>query len=138
MLNVKLFDPDRNLFLRQVAVSILIGVVGSTLIVMFLTTFLSLSGALGLLLWIIGFNTAMTGFSLVDKTRDALKHRLSGSVGAGIINAVMTLGVLTGLSLYVTGTALFGLMDWALLSGLGGLCGALGGWLAIKYLRLRK
>jgi len=124
--------------LRQGAVSVLIGVIGSTLIVMFLTTFLSISGALGLLPWIIGFNTAMTGFSLIDKTRDALKHRLPFSVGAGIINAVMTLGVLTGLALYVTGTTLFGLMDWALLSGLGGPCGALGGWLAIKYLGLRK
>jgi hypothetical protein len=138
MLHVKLFHPDRNLLLRQGAVSILIGVVGSTLIVMFLTTFLTLSGALGLLPWIIGFNTAMTGFSLVDKTRDALKHRLPASVGAGILNVIMTLGVLTGLSIYVTGTALFGLMDLALLSGLGGLCGAMGGWLAVKYFRLRK
>jgi hypothetical protein len=137
MLRSKLFDIETIYLLRQGAISVSIGVVGTTLIVMFLATFLTLSWTLGLLPWIVGFNTAMSGFSLVDKTRDALKHKLPLSVGAGILNVVMTLTVLTGLSFYFTGIALFGITDLALLSGLGGLCGALGGWLAIKYLKFK-
>ncbi len=138
MLNLKLFDSKKVLLWRQGVFSILIGVVGTTLIVMFLTTLLTLSRALGLIPWIIGFNTAMTGFSLVDKTRDALKHRIPVSVGAGILNVIMTLAVLTGLSFYFAGIALFDLSDLVLLSAIGGLCGGFGGWLAIKYFRLKK
>jgi hypothetical protein len=133
-----LVDPDNLQLLRQGAVSVLIGVVGTTLILMFLATFLTLSRTLDFLPWVIGFNTAMTGFSLVEKSRDVLRRWLPASVGAGILNVVLTLGVVSGLSFYVTGAALFALLDLALLLGLGGLCAALGGWLAIKHCRFKE
>ena len=82
--------------------------------------------------------TAMTGYSLVEKTRASLKYRHIASIGAGISNVLITAGVLTGLSVYSIGINLFSSVDLTIFLVIGTAGSELGAWLAVKYHKLNK
>jgi len=81
---------------------------------------------------IIAFNTAMTGFSLLDKSGRLIMRRHLAAATAGIANVGITLAALTLLSNYFAGENLIGLSRWGLCFAIGAACGAFGGWLAMK------
>ncbi len=83
MFNWEIFENKKIILLYQTASAVLIGVCGTILVIMLLATILPLSKAVNFIPWLIGFNTAMTGYSLVEKTRDSLKYRHIVSIGAG-------------------------------------------------------
>lgn len=118
--------------------SILVGVFGALLLVLFLSTLMDVFLAVKFVPWIIAFNTTITGYSLLDKTRDRLKHKQTSSVGAGILNVIITYIVLTLIFDYLLGEYLFS--GWGLvfflIIGIG--CSKLGAMLAIKYFKLKK
>ena len=138
MLNWDLFENKKIIGLRQIISAILIGAGGTLIILMFLTTILPLSKAFNFIPWLIGFNTAMTGYSLVEKTRDSLKYRHIVSIGAGILNALIIAGILIALSVYTLGANLFGLVDLLIFFIIGAVCSEFGAWLAVKYFKLNK
>jgi hypothetical protein len=119
------------------AYSIFAGVMGTILISLFLNTFLHVFEAVRFIPWIMAFTTAITGYSLLDKTRDQLKHKHISSIGAGIINVIITYVVLTFLFVYMEGGFLFGLWDLIIFLIVGIVCSELGALLAIKYFKLK-
>jgi hypothetical protein len=138
MFNWEIFENKKIILLYQTASAVLIGVCGTILVIMLLATILPLSKAVNFIPWLIGFNTAMTGYSLVEKTRDSLKYRHIVSIGAGISNVLITAGVLIGLSVYTFGANLFGLVDLLIFLVIGAACSGVGAWLAVKYFKLNK
>ena len=125
-------------FSSKFAYAILAGVIGTTLIFLFLNTFLHVFEAVRFIPWIIAFNAAITGYSLLDKTRDQLKHKHISSMSAGILNVIITSAVFTSLFIYLIGEFLFSPWDIVLFLAIGIVCSELGAILAIKYFRLKK
>lgn len=116
--------------------AIFIGVAGSMLLVIFFTGVMSLSTIEKSLPWIIGFNAALTGYNLMNKTGNTLKHRRICSVGAGIVMVIITAVLLDVIFLYLMGGHLIFLTELMVLIVLGSVFSGFGAILAIKYLTL--
>ena len=84
----------------------------------------------------IAFNTAMTGFSLIEKTRDRMVHKHLSAVCAGLINVILTCGILKIFSFYLLAENLIDYKMILILLTVGTVCSALGAWLAVKYFKL--
>jgi len=124
--------------LGKVAYSIFVGVFGTVLLVLFLFSFLDIYVVVKILPWIIGLNTAITGYSLLDKTRDQFKYKQIYSIGAGILNVLITYLILSLGSYYMLEEYLFGRWCLTLFLVIGIVCSELGALLAIKYFKLKK
>ena len=138
MFNWEISENKKIILLYLIASAVLIGVCGTILVTMFLTTFLPISKVVNFIPWLIGFNTAMTGFSLVEKTRDRIVHKRSSAICAGLVNVILTCGILTIFSFHFLGENLLGSIMILSLLTIGAVCSALGAWLAVKYLKLDK
>jgi hypothetical protein len=138
MLNRDVFENDKIILLYQITCAVLIGVCGTILVAMFLATFLSIFKVVNLIPWLIGFNTAMTGFSLIEKTRDRILHKHLWAVVAGLVNVVLTCGILTIASFHFLAENLLGFGVILFLLIIGAVCSELGARLAVKYLKLNK
>jgi len=135
MLNWDLFENQKFIWLRQIISAVLIGAGGTLIILMFLATIMPLSKAVNFVPWLIGFNTAMTGYSVVEKTRTSLKNRYMVSIGAGLLTVFITALILIVLSIYTFGANLFGLVDLLIFFIIGTVCSWIGAWLAVKYFK---
>ena len=136
MLNWEIFENKKIVLLYQLVSAVLMGVCGTIIVSMFLAAILPISTVVNFVPWLIGFNTAMTGYSLVEKTRTSLKYRHVTTIGAGISNVLITAALLIGLSVYTIGINLFSLLDLAIFMIIGAACSELGAWLAFKYHKL--
>jgi len=122
----------------KIAYSILSGVFGAILIVMFLSTFLNIFSVLKLIPWIIALNTAMTGYSLLDKTRGLLKYKHISAMISGILNVLITYFILILISVNIVGENLFSSRDLIVFLIIGTVCSELGAILAVKSFKLKK
>ena len=122
----------------KIAYSVLSGVFGAILIILFLSTFLHIFSILKFIPWIIALNTAITGYSLLDKTRNLLKYKQISAIVAGILNVLITYSILILLSVYLLGENLFGSRDLIVFLIIGIVCSELGAILAIKYFKQKK
>ncbi len=138
MLNWEIFENKKIILLYQIASAVLIGVCGTILGTMFLATFLPISKVVSIIPWMIGFNTAMTGFSLIEKTRDRIVHKHLSAIFAGLVNVILTCGILTIFSFHFLGENLLGSRMILFLLIIGAVCSQLGARLAFKYLKLNK
>jgi len=134
MINLKENAP----LLGKFAYSILAGVFGVAVLAMFLSVFIEIYRVVPFIPWIIAFNTAMTGYSLIDKTRDSLKYKQVSSISAGIFNVIITYFLLSLSSFYLFGENLFSIWDFTLFLIIGIVCSELGALLAIKYFKLKR
>ena len=134
MINLKENAP----LLGKFAYSILAGVFGVAVLAMFLSVFIEIYRVVPFIPWIIAFNTAMTGYSLIDKTRDSLKYKQVSSISAGIFNVIITYFLLSLSSFYLFGENLFSIWDFTLFLIIGIICSELGALLAIKYFKLKR
>jgi hypothetical protein len=120
----------------KIVQSILIGIGGNLICFLFLLTFLHVFEAIKFIPWIMAFNTALTGYSLIDKTRNLIEPNKVVSAAAGTLTALMTGLVLTMLSIFAVGENLVMIKDWILYLVIGSVFSALGATLAIKYHKL--
>ena len=134
MINLKENAP----LLGKFAYCILTGVFGVAVLAMFLAVFMELYRVVPFVPWIIAFNSAMTGYSLIDKTRDTLKYKQVSSIIAGILNVIITYFLLSLSSFYFFNENLFSIWDFALFLIIGIVCSELGALLAIKYFKLQR
>ena len=130
-------NSSRFYLLGKFAYSIFAGVFGTILIFLFLNTFLHVFEAVRYIPWVIALNTAITGYSLLDKTRDLLKHKHIWSISASILNVIITYAIFSLLFIYLVGESLFGPWDLLLFLVIGIVCSELGALLAIKYYKIR-
>ena len=119
----------------KVAFAIFSGVCGTLLLVGFCTAFLNIIEVVKYLQWMIAFNTAMTGFSLIEKTRDSITHKYMLAACAGLANVIITAGILMTSSFYFLGENLLSAQMFILFLVIGAACSELGAWLAVKYFR---
>jgi len=132
VMNLKLKTP----FLGKFSYCILTGVLGTLVLAMFISVFMELYRVVRLMPWIIAFNAAITGYSLMDKTGDALQHKHMASIAAGIVNVMITGMLLTILSYYFFYENIFTTWNFSLFLLIGAVCSELGALLAIKYFKL--
>ena len=124
--------------LGKIAYSIFAGVFGTIILVLFLATFLRIFEVVKFIPWIIALNTAITGYSLLDKTRDQLKYKQLFSISAGILNVIFTYVILSIISVNFLGEYLLGTWDFIVFLIIGVICSELGALLAIRYFKLKK
>lgn len=130
-------DKDRDFSLRRIVKAVLIGIGGNVILILFLMTFLHIFEAFKFLPWIIAFNTAHTGYSLVEKTGKPHSRRKLISALAGISNVMITSGILALLALLSFGDLFLGIRDIGLFIVVGVLCSEVGTLLAVKYYKLK-
>jgi hypothetical protein len=136
MTNTVIFLKERGDLVSKFAYSIFAGVIGSILLAAFLTLFFDIFGVVKFIPWIIAFNTAMTGYSLLDKTRDTLQRKHFSSICAGMINVFIACAILILMSVYFLGENIFRIWDFIFFLIIGIVCSELGALLAIKYFKL--
>ena len=118
---------------RRIIRAILIGIGGNIILIVFLMTFLHIFEAIKFMPWIIGFNTAHTGYSLADRAGKHLAYRKLISALAGLVNVLITIGIFAVLSVFLFGDLYLGIRDIGLFIVLGILGSVLGTILAVKY-----
>lgn len=122
----------------QTAYAIFIGALGSLLILLLMTGFMPLGATVKYLPWILGFQSAVGGYSVTERCSRSITHIRTTAAGAGMMVVVVTIIVLNLLSWHVTG---MGLIYWAeamFFIIIGFACGGLGSVLSIKAQVLKK
>ena len=110
----------------KVAYAIFSGVCGTLLLVVFCAAFMNAYQVVKYLPWMIAFNTAMTGFSLIEKTRNRVVHKHVSAICAGLANVILTCGILTIFSFYLLAENLIDYKMILILLTVGAACSVLG------------
>lgn len=140
-----IFDLADSLFIMirasrvyQVVVSLCAGVVGCMIVALFFTALMPVVSLSTLMPWIIGFNSAVTGYMLLDKTRNGLKYKRLAALCAGGMVVILVCGIIFFMVPSISGflTVTVAQLAWWLLIGI--VFSGLGGLLAIKYLNLNQ
>jgi len=120
----------------KVLMSILAGSIGTIILTVFLTG-MSYQASIGNLLpLLIGFNAALSGYMVLEKTRDAFKYKRLLSMGTGLLMVLVTTYFLNHLYFHGAGFYLIDLGAFVILLSVGIITSLLGGSLAIKYFNL--
>jgi len=121
----------------KVGYSIFVGVFGILLIVLFLTTFLHSFEVAKFIPWIIGINAAISGYSLLDKTRERIKYKRASSAACGMLTVLISYIILALMFFFLIGESIFAKWDLILFLIIGVFCSQLGAILAIKHLKIK-
>jgi hypothetical protein len=122
---------------KKIAYSIIVGILGSLLLVVFFTTLMSYVTIEKLLPWVIGFNAALTGFNLVNRTNNHLKYERISAVGSGITMVIITVVLINVIFFNLMGGYLIYINELIFLIGIGAVFSGLGAILAIKHLKIK-
>ena len=120
-----------NLLLKFIY-AIFIGVFGSILLVMFITTLMTIGTFKKLLPYIIGFNAALTGYNLMTRIKESLKYKRLWGLISGITMVVGVTSILNIAFYYYTAGYIIDMSDFLILVFIGAVFSWLGSILAIK------
>ena len=134
---IQFFSSDKRSLAGQFAYAVFTGVCGTLILVVFLNAILNVFQMIKFIPFIVAFNTAMTGYSLIDKCRERIRHKHAWALSAGLSTAVITVGLLLTFSFYFLGEDLLGLKMSLFLIIIGAVCSELGALLAAKYLNIK-
>jgi hypothetical protein len=122
----------------KVFYSILAGSLGAVILVLFLTGMTYTVTIGNVLPVIIGFNTALTGYMALEKTRNGFKHKRAVAIGSGVAMVLVTAALLNIIFLRGAGIFLIDVAQLTTLLFVGIVTSGLGGILAIKYFNLKR
>lgn len=137
MVKMGIFSNIKSSLWGQVLSSILTGLFGSLLLVLFLTGLMPLGETVKYLPWIFGFNASVAGYTLLDRIRDRLQYKKLSGLGVGVLVALPACLLLNLLTYRTSG---MGLMTWTemlVFVIISSVFGGLGAWLAIAYSRIK-
>jgi len=134
---IQFFSSDRRSLAGQFAYAVFTGVCGTFILVVFLNAILNVFQVMKIVPFILAFNTAMTGYSLIDKCRERIRRKHAWVLSAGLLTAIITLGLLMTFSYYFFGENLLGSTLSLSLIIIGAVCSELGALLAAKYLKIK-
>ena len=109
------------------------GIGGNIVILVFLMTFLHVFETIKFMPWILAFNSAITGYALVDKTGNHPAYLKTISAIAGWFTVVITCGIFAAASVLLFGDLYLAVRDIGLFMVVGVVCSEIGTLLAIKY-----
>ncbi len=109
--------------------SILTGVIGASILIIYLSGILAIESLMKWIPWILGFNTAITGYSLIDRTQDRLPNRRMVVVGSGGIVVIIVCLLLTLTSEFGNLVTRSQLVMYGII---GLILSGFGGWVSIK------
>ena len=140
-----IFDLADSLFIMirasrvyQVAISLCAGVVGCMILVFFFTALMPVVSLSKLMPWIIGFTSAVTGYMLLDKTKNGLKYKRLAALCAGGLVVILVCGTIFFMVPSIFGFLTVTVAQLVLWLLIGIVFSGLGGLLAIKYLNLNQ
>jgi len=120
----------------KMLMSVLAGSIGTIILTVFLTG-MSFQATIGNLLPVlIGFNAALSGYMVLEKTRKAFKYKRLAATCTGALMVSVTVYLLNILFIRGAGFYLIDLGEFITLFGVGVVTSLLGGMLAIKYFKL--
>lgn len=135
-LNIYLWAMNKTDQVKTIAYPIIVGIIGSLVLVGFFTSLMSFDTIEKLLPYIIGFNAALTGYNLIKKTDNNLKFKRICAISSGVLMVITTAVILNLVMLHLMGSYLIYLTDAIFLIIIGGVLSGLGAILAIKYLNM--
>jgi len=115
---------------------IAVGVVGVLILAGFLSALFTPTATATLFPLIVGFNTALTGYGVVDKTRNGFERKRMVAMTAGVIVVLLATLATNLLFWQLAGVAPIGAGALWVLLPVGIVTSWLGSALAIKYFRL--
>ncbi|MEJ2097607.1 MAG: hypothetical protein P8Y38_10845 [Deltaproteobacteria bacterium] len=118
--------------------SIGVGAVGAVILVVFLAKLLTVATLGNLMPFIFGFNAALTGYMVIEKTGDALAYKRTVAMISGVALVIVATLILNVLYFQGTGIYLIFMEDLLLLLPVSIIASVLGAMLAIKYFQIRK
>jgi hypothetical protein len=127
---------------------LMVGIVGVLILTGFFSALMAPRAVANLFPVILGFNTALTGYSLIESTRDGFRHKRLVAVAAGVLVVLVATASVNLLFWKLAGPNPGGLdsggwgligMDrlWVLLA-VGIVTSWLGGALAVKFINLNR
>jgi hypothetical protein len=122
---------------KKTAYFIMVGSLGSLILVVFFTTVMSYGTIEKLLPWVIGFNAALTGYNLINRTNNSLKYGRISAVGGGIFMVIISVVLINIIFFHFMGVNLIYFTELILLIAIGAFFSGLGAILAIKHINLR-
>ena len=132
--NVCLWIMNKSDPFKKIAYSIIVGVLGSLLLVVFFTTLMSYGTIEKLLPWVIGFNAALTGYNLIKRTNNRINYKRISAVGSGILMVIITVVLINIIFFNLMGGYLIYINELIFLIAIGAIFSGLGAILAIKRL----
>ncbi len=114
----------------------LIGIVGAVLLVIFCAGFMTIGTVEKLLPFIIGFNSALTGYNLIRRAKDRLKYKRIWGTVSGITMVIGVVLILNIGSRYYSGGDIVYIADFLTLVLIAGVFSFIGAILAIRYFKL--
>ena len=135
--NVCLWIMNKSDLLKKIAYSIIVGLLGSLLLVVFFTTLMSYDTIEKLLPWIIGFNAALTGYNLIKRTNNHLNYELISAVGSSILMVIITVVLINIIFFNLMGFYLIYINELIFLTAIGAVLSGLGVILAVNVINLK-
>lgn len=132
-----LFSTVKSSRWGQILYSIGTGLFGSLLIVLVLTGMMPLAQTVKYLPWILGFNAAVSAYTLLDRCRNAFRRPKTAGAGIGICVGVLACVLLNVLALQMTGAGLLLWSQMLVFVCIAGVLGGLGAWLSVAYASLK-
>lgn len=117
--------------------SIATGLFGTLLMAVFLSGLMPLATTLKYLPLIVGFNAAVSGYTLLDRNRKWLWHKKLAGIMTGFCVALLACISLNLLAWKMIGTGLMEAATMVLCMSIGAVFGGLGAGLAVKYHRIK-
>ena len=134
---IQYFSSEKRNIAGQFAYAVFSGVCGTLILVVFLNAILNVFQVIKIIPFIVAFNTAMTGYALIEKCRERIRPKYAWVLGAGLATVVFSGGLLVSFSLYFLGENLLGLKLFLFLIIIGAVSSELGALLAVKYFKIK-
>jgi len=116
--------------------SIVVGTVGTVILVAFLNMVMLPAFSLKFVPLIIAFNAALTGFMVLEKTRESFRRKWAVAMVTGTVMTLLAFIVLNAFFVQTTGLYLLSLPQLAIMLAMGTGASWFGGVLAINYFKL--
>jgi len=136
MFNIEYLSEIGSTAYGKTVTSILAGTVGAVILVAFLNVLVLPAGSVKFLPLIIAFNTAVTGYMVIDKTREYFRHKRFIAVLAGTAATLLVFITLNAFFLHATGFFLINPTELWFMLAIGIGSSWFGSILAIRYLNL--
>ena len=135
--NVCLWIMNKSDPFKKIAYSIIVGVLGSLLLVVFFTTLMSYGTIEKLLPWVIGFNAALTGYNMIKRTNNRINYKRISAVGSGILMVIITVVLINIIFFNLMGGYLIYINELIFLIAIGAILSGLGAILAVNVINLK-